>query len=133
MIKSNCQQYHSLIDYLLARDLKNLLYLYWARSIPEPKKRLEGRVFLICGHWGVWKCARFIYAKFAQNAKSAHIVSLEGTQGWEDQLKQHAGSMFYYSLYGETTTEATDPILMRESSIISKAGFCSVRFLFLRS
>lgn len=31
------------------------------------------------------------------------------------------GSLFYYSLYGETTTEAAAPIIMRESSILSKA------------
>jgi len=47
-----------------------------ARSIPEPKERLEGRVFSICGHSGLWECARFIYAKFARNARFAHIGSL---------------------------------------------------------
>jgi hypothetical protein len=70
---------------------------------------------------GVWlqECAGFVYAKFARDARFAHI--------------EQAGSMFYYSLHGETATEATVPMIMRESSILSKAGVDNVRFSFLRS
>ena len=74
--------------------------------------------------------------------RGSHTQNLHRTQdlhikillkGWGDQLKQQAGSMSYYSLYGEIVIEATDPVLMRESSILSKAGVDNVRFSFLRS
>jgi hypothetical protein len=51
MIKSNCQQYHFLIDYWLARDLKNLLVFNPATSrllLGKKHTRAEGTAGRAC-------------------------------------------------------------------------------------